>query len=44
VLDGLPAEEIEALKAKAPRALRVLHRLVFAPRYERIARPMLAVA
>lgn len=44
VLDGLSADELDELKASAPLSLRALHRLVFAPRYERIAAPLLAVA
>jgi hypothetical protein len=44
VLDALTADEVAELKAGAPRVLRLLHRLVFAPRYERVAAPLLAVA
>lgn len=43
-IDGLPDDEIADLKAAAPLALRVLYRLVFAPRYARVAAPLLEVA
>src|SRR4051794_20979484 len=43
-IDGLPDDEIAALKAAAPLSLRVLYRLLFAPRYARVAAPLLEVA
>src|SRR4051794_17491277 len=43
VLDGLEEQEIAQLKGEAPLPLRIAYRLVFAPRYVRIAAPVLAV-
>jgi hypothetical protein len=44
VLDGLSEAEFAEVKASAPRALVLLHRFVFAPRYAKTAAPLLAVA
>lgn len=37
ILDGMPAASAARLRAQLPRPVRVLHRLVFAPRYSRVA-------
>jgi len=44
LLDGLTPDELAEIEAGAPMLLRVLHRMAFQPRYQRIAAPLLAVA
>src|SRR4051794_34866813 len=44
ILDGLADDEIAELKAAAPLPLRAAYRLIFAPRYARVAAPVLLVA
>jgi hypothetical protein len=43
VLEGMDPARFESMRAGAPMAIRVLHRLVFRRRYESVAAPMLAV-